>query len=72
MMNRREGHIVNISSLAGVAGVSGLVDYCASKHGAVGFSEALRAEMIEMDLPITVTTVCPYYINTGMFGGVKT
>lgn len=72
MMEQREGHIVNISSLAGVGGVSGLVDYCASKHGAVGFSEALRSELIQLGLPITVTTVCPYYINTGMFDGVKT
>jgi len=72
MMEQREGHIVNISSLAGVGGVSGLVDYCASKHGAVGFSEALRSELIQLELPITVTTVCPYYINTGMFDGVKT
>jgi all-trans-retinol dehydrogenase (NAD+) len=72
MMERRQGHIVNISSLAGVAGVSGLVDYCASKHGAVGFSEALRSELLSLGQPITVTTVCPFYIDTGMFEGVKT
>jgi all-trans-retinol dehydrogenase (NAD+) len=72
MIERRQGHIVNIASLAGLAGISGLVDYCASKHGAVGLSEALRSELICQGLPITVTTVCPYYVDTGMFSGVKT
>ena len=72
MMEKDQGHIVNISSLAGVAGVCGLVDYCASKHGAVGFSEALRSELLSLGRQITVTTVCPFYINTGMFDGVKT
>nr|CAD2191660.1 unnamed protein product [Meloidogyne enterolobii] len=66
------GHIVNVASLAGLAGINGLVDYCASKHGAVGLSEALRSELLSQGLPITVTTVCPYYVNTGMFDGVKT
>ncbi|KAF7637351.1 hypothetical protein Mgra_00003094 [Meloidogyne graminicola] len=72
MMEKRQGHIVNIASLAGLAGISGLVDYCASKHGAVGLSEALRSELLSQRMPITVTTVCPYYVNTGMFDGVKT
>nr|CAD2171460.1 unnamed protein product [Meloidogyne enterolobii] len=63
------GHIVNVASLAGLAGINGLVDYCASKHGAVGLSEALRSELLSQGLPITVTTVCPYYVNTGMFDG---
>ncbi|KAL3120683.1 hypothetical protein niasHT_007975 [Heterodera trifolii] len=71
MIGRRQGHIVNIASLAGVAGINGLVDYCASKFGAVGFSEALRLEMADLGVPITVTTVCTYYINTGMFNGVR-
>ncbi|CAK5010778.1 unnamed protein product [Meloidogyne enterolobii] len=70
MIERR--HIVNVASLAGLAGINGLVDYCASKHGAVGLSEALRSELLSQGLPITVTTVCPYYVNTGMFDGVKT
>uniref|UniRef100_A0A915M819 Short-chain dehydrogenase/reductase 3 n=1 Tax=Meloidogyne javanica TaxID=6303 RepID=A0A915M819_MELJA len=64
MIERR--HIVNVASLAGLAGINGLVDYCASKHGAVGLSEALRSELLSQGLPITVTTVCPYYVNTGI------
>jgi len=73
MIREGKGHLVTISSLAGLTGVTGLVDYCASKHAAMGFSEALRAELISQDCrDINVTTVCPYYIDTGMFTGVKT
>uniref|UniRef100_A0A914HBR7 Uncharacterized protein n=1 Tax=Globodera rostochiensis TaxID=31243 RepID=A0A914HBR7_GLORO len=71
MIEQQRGHIVNVASLAWVAGINGLVDYCASKFGTVGFSEALRLELIELGVPITVTTVCTYYINTGMFDGVR-
>ena len=45
MMERNHGHVVTIASCAGLAGVSGLVDYCASKFGAVGTSESLRLEL---------------------------
>ena len=38
----------------------------------IGFSESLRLELIERDIKnMHVTTVCPSYINTGMFSGVK-
>ncbi len=39
------GHIVTVASLAGMNGMSRLVDYCASKFAAVGFDEALRTEL---------------------------
>lgn len=71
MLERNHGHIVTVASMAGHVGVNGLVDYCASKHAAVGFSEALRNELISLKKDIFVTTVSPYYINTGMFTGVK-
>lgn len=45
MIKKNHGHIVTIASSAGHAGVPGLVDYCASKFGAVGFDEALRLEI---------------------------
>lgn len=71
MMENNHGHIVTIASMAGHIGANGLVDYCASKHAAVGFSEALRCELISLKKEIFVTTVSPYYINTGMFNGIK-
>ena len=39
------GNIVTIASALGILGCSGVVDYCASKHAAVGFTEALHFEL---------------------------
>lgn len=45
MLKNNKGHIVTIASAAGTVGVNGLVDYCASKFGAIGFDESLRMEL---------------------------
>lgn len=71
MIERNSGHIVTIASIAGWVGVNRLADYCASKFGAVGFDESLRFEMRDRKKNIKTTCICPYYINTGMFDGVK-
>ena len=42
MVPRRTGHIVNVSSVAGRSGFPHLATYCATKHGVVGLSEAVR------------------------------
>lgn len=72
MMSRNEGHIVTIASAAGIIGVTGLADYSASKFAAFGLHEALRMELRRMGKQIQTTVVCPFFINTGMFDGVKT
>lgn len=73
MMERNHGHIVNIASSAGLLGVNGLCDYCASKFGAIGFDESLRFEMEMLGKDgVHTTVVCPFYISTGMFEGAKT
>jgi len=72
MLERDRGHIVTIASMAGLSGVSGLVDYCASKHAAVGYARSLAAELRTLGKKVHTTTVCPYYIDTGMFTGVRT
>lgn len=69
MVNRGQGHIVNIASVAGLVGANRLADYCASKFADVGFTEALDNELVAEGHNVNVTTVCPYYINTGMFDG---
>jgi short-subunit dehydrogenase len=51
------GHIVNVSSVAGLIGVFGYTDYSASKFAVIGFSEALRAELKPKG--ITVSVLCP-------------
>lgn len=68
----KKGHVVNISSAAGLVGVSKLSDYCASKAALFAFNESLRVEFAKLHIPINLTVVCPFYINTGMFAGVKT
>ena len=45
MIEKNIGHIVTIASMAGKMGCAGLVDYCASKFGTIGFDESLRMEM---------------------------
>lgn len=72
MLERNSGHVVTVASAAGLVGVCGLADYCASKFGAVGFNESLRFELRKLGKSVSTTCVCPYYINTGMFDGVKT
>lgn len=73
MLEKNSGHIVSIASSAGLFGVTGLADYCASKHAAVGFDESLRYELADLGKNgVHTTVVCPYFINTGMFDGVKT
>jgi all-trans-retinol dehydrogenase (NAD+) len=64
--------VVTIASAAGLAGTARLTDYCASKHAAVGFDESLRLELKRLGHPIRTTVVCPFFIDTGMFDGVKT
>mmetsp|Transcript_51471 Transcript_51471/g.71428 ORF Transcript_51471/g.71428 Transcript_51471/m.71428 type:complete len:81 (+) Transcript_51471:563-805(+) len=71
MLEKKSGHIVSIASVAGHIGVRGLVDYCASKFGAVGFDESLRMELNNLNSNVHTTCICPFFINTGMFDGVK-
>jgi all-trans-retinol dehydrogenase (NAD+) len=72
MVTRNQGHVVTIASAAGLVGVSGQTDYSASKHAAVGFDESLRVELHQIAPGVKTTVVCPYYIDTGMFEGVRT
>jgi len=54
MRQRRDGHIVNISSTAGRTGNPGGAAYSATKYGVVGFSEALRKEVYKDNIRVTV------------------
>ncbi len=72
MIEQNSGHIVNISSAAGIVGVYRLADYNACKFANFGMDESIRFEMKRKKINIKTTIVCPYYIDTGMFKGVKT
>ncbi|MGD8494774.1 MAG: SDR family oxidoreductase [Gemmatimonadales bacterium] len=65
------GHVVNIASAAGLVSNPGMSVYCASKWAMVGWSDSLRLELEREDAGVGVTTVAPYYIDTGMFAGVR-
>jgi all-trans-retinol dehydrogenase (NAD+) len=71
MVERRRGHLVTIASASGLIGVAKLADYSASKWAAIGFDESLRVELKRLAPEVRTTVVCPYYVNTGMFTGVK-
>jgi NAD(P)-dependent dehydrogenase (short-subunit alcohol dehydrogenase family) len=68
MIERRHGRIVTISSVLGKMGGSGFVTaYSASKHGVIGLTRALAAELGSQGYPeITVNSVCPGYVQAGM------
>jgi short-subunit dehydrogenase len=72
MIARGNGHIVSISSAAGMLANQKMAVYAASKWAVYGWSESLRLEMQALKTGIHVTTVTPSFINTGMFDGVKT
>lgn len=71
MITRGHGHLVTIASASGLIGVARLADYAASKWAAIGFDESLRAELRKIAPGVLTTVVCPFYINTGMFRGVR-
>ena len=71
MISRNRGHICNIASAGGMLSNPKMSVYAASKWAAIGWSDSVRIELQEMKSSVHVTTVAPYYINTGMFNGVK-
>ena len=72
ILERGSGHVVTIASAAGLLGVDKQTDYSASKHAAIGFTESLRVELKKTGYPgVRTTIVEPFYVDTGMFEGVK-
>lgn len=72
MMEKNSGHIVTIGSVAGLLGTYGCTDYSGTKFACTGFHESLFTDLRSHGYNgINLTLVCPYYINTGMFSGVR-
>ncbi len=71
MIAAGRGHILNMASAAGLTGVPLQTTYCSSKWAVVGFSEALTLELAHLGHPVHVTTVCPGFVDTGMFDGAR-
>ncbi|MBQ3917677.1 MAG: SDR family NAD(P)-dependent oxidoreductase [Bacteroidales bacterium] len=71
MISAGKGHICNITSAGGMLAMPKMSIYAASKWAAIGWSESMRIELEEARIPVKVTTVAPYFINTGMFEGIR-
>ena len=71
MIRRNRGHICNIASAGGMLSNPKMSVYAASKWGAIGWSDSVRIELQESKSKVRITTAAPYYINTGMFDGIK-
>ncbi len=69
MVNQGHGHIVNISSLAGLAPFALNIPYTVAKYGLVGLSRSLRYEGAA--LGVRVTVVCPGIVDTGFYHRTK-
>ena len=64
MLKQRSGHIINMSSVSGVMGNAGQVNYCASKAGIIGMTKSLARELGSRG--ITVNAIAPGFIETEM------
>ncbi|HLS15671.1 MAG TPA: SDR family oxidoreductase [Beutenbergiaceae bacterium] len=71
MIERGTGTVVTMASAAGLVGIARQSDYSPSKWAAVGFDEALRAELRTEGHQVRTLVVCPYYVDTGMFDGAR-
>lgn len=68
MKQQGEGHIINISSIAGTTGIEGMAGYSGSKHAVRGISHSLYKEV--RNDGIKVTCIYPGSVNTQFFDGI--
>lgn len=69
MLEQYSGVILNVSSILGVFGIPGMVDYCASKSALIGFSQSLAAEVARFG--VRVNSISPGMIDTEMSKGAQ-
>jgi NADP-dependent 3-hydroxy acid dehydrogenase YdfG len=69
MQPRGSGHIVNLASQAGRAGIPGIATYSGTKHAVVGVSEAVRQEL--RGTGVEISCVMPTVVNTELTHGVS-
>jgi len=65
MREMDEGHIINISSIAGTNGIAGMAGYCGTKHAVRGLSQSMFKEL--RNYGIKVSTIYPGSTNTNFF-----
>jgi short-subunit dehydrogenase len=62
LLRQKSGHIINVSSIAGLIGLPGSTIYCTTKFGVVGFSDSLRRELLGSGIHVSV--FCPGFTPT--------
>jgi 3-hydroxybutyrate dehydrogenase len=67
MVEQKWGRIITIASIASKVGSKYIAAYTASKHGVLGLTRALAAELVSYN--ITVNAICPGYVDTPMTDG---
>jgi len=65
MLNRRSGHIINMSSLSAKAAPPCAEPYAATKAGLIAFTESLRAEYREAG--VSASVICPGFVTAGIY-----
>lgn len=72
LLSRPEAHIVNIASASAMIALPKASTYASSKWGVLGFTDSLREEFRQTGKGhVGVSAICPGYLTTGMFDGVK-
>lgn len=61
-----EGHVVNVASMAAVLSRGGIAPYVVAKHGVLGLTDVLRADLEAAGAPVSASVVMPGMIRTGM------
>ncbi len=64
MVDRKQGHVINIASIFGIHAPPGVSAYCASKFGVLGMTRSLRSELAPHG--VGVTAICPGMIDTSI------
>src|SRR5436309_11579407 len=64
MLERNQGSVVNVASVAGLAGARYIAAYSAAKHAVIGFTRSVAAEL--EGTKVTCNAVCPGFVDTEM------
>lgn len=70
MLERKRGHVVNISSLAGKSGPAFQEPYAATKAGLIGFTSSLRATYKKSG--VSASVIVPGFVEAGIYSKLKT